>query len=131
MSNSNTKGVKYNTKYVCSYLDSDVFIETDEINDDERDFIRNCIYRQDMLNIFELNDFEPDVINSSIETIYDLIKYNSKFDDIIKYMGEGDGLMGLTILFSYDYLHLIHPCICQYIETHDANTTELEKIMLT
>ena len=56
---------------------------------------------------------------------------NSKFDDIIKYMGEGDGLMGLTILFSYDYLHLTHPCICQYIETSDANTTELEKIIFS
>ena len=131
MSNSHSKCVKYNTRYVCTYLDSDVFIETDEINDDERDFIRNCIYRQDMLNIFELDDFDSDAINASIETIYDLIRYNSKFDDIIKYMGEGDGLMGLTILFSYDYLHLTHPCICQYIETHHANTTELEKIMLS
>jgi hypothetical protein len=131
MSNVNKEDVKYNTKYVCSYLDSDVFIETDEINEDERDFIRNCIYRQDMLNIFGLDDFQPDAINASIETIYGLIRYNSKFDDIIKYVGEGDGLMGLTILFSYDYLHLTHPCICQYIETSDANTTELEKIMLT
>ena len=131
MSNVNKEYVKYNTKYVCSYLDSDVFIETDEINDDERDFIRNCIYRQDMLNIFDLDDFQPDAINESIETIYGLIRYNSKLDDIIKYVGEGDGLMGLTILFSYDYLHLTHPCICQYIETHDANTTELEKIMLS
>ena len=131
MSNVNKEYVKYNTKYVCSYLDSDVFIETDDINEDERDFIRNCIYRQDMLNIFDLDDFQPDAINESIETIYGLIRYNSKLDDIIKYVGEGDGLMGLTILFSYDYLHLTHPCICQYIETHDANTTELEKIMLS
>ena len=131
MSNSHSKCVKYNTRYVCTYLDSDVFIETDEINDDERDFIRNCIYRQDMLNIFELDDFDSDAINASIETIYDLIRYNSKFDDIIKYMGEGDGLMGLTILFSYEYLHLTHPCICQYIETSDANTTELEKIIFS
>ena len=131
MSNSHSKCVKYNTKYVCSYLDSDVFLKTDEVSDDERDFIRNCIYRQDILNIFKLDDFEPDVINASIEYIYDLIRYNSKFDDIIKYMGEGDGLMGLTILFSYDYLHLTHPCICQYIETSDANTTELEKIILS
>ena len=131
MSNSNTKGIKYNTKYVCTYLDSDVFIETDDVNDKERDFIRNCIYRQDILNIFEIDDFELDVINASIETIYDLIKYNSKFVEITKYVGNGDGLMGLTLLFSYEYLHLTHPCICEYIETHHANTTELEKIMLS
>ena len=134
MSNSNSKcvnskGVKYNAKYVCTYMDSNVFIETDEISDHERDFIRNCIYRQDILNIFELDDFEPDVINASIETIYDLIRYNSKFDNIIKYMGNGDGLMGLTLLFSFDYLHLTHPCICEYIETSNANTSELEKII--
>jgi hypothetical protein len=73
----------------------------------------------------------PDVINASIETIYDLIRTNSKFVNIIKYIGKGDDLMGLTILFSYDYLHLTHPCICQYIETCDANTTELEKIIFS
>jgi hypothetical protein len=131
MSNSHSKCMKYNTKYVCSYLDSDVFVETDYVTDDERDFIRNCIYRQDMLNIFEIENFEPDVINASIETIYDLIRTNSKFVNIIKYIGKGDDLMGLTILFSYDYLHLTHPCICQYIETCDANTTELEKIIFS
>ena len=133
MSNSHSKyvNVKYNTKYVCSYLDSDVFIETDNISDDDRDFIRNCIYRQDMLNIFELDDFEPVAINASIESIYELIKYNSKFDEIINHVGDGDGLMGLTILFSYDYMHLTHPCICKYIETTEVNTTELEKIILS
>jgi hypothetical protein len=131
MSNSHSKYVKYNTNYVCSYLDSDVFIETDNVSDDDRDFIRNCIYRQDMLNIFELDDFEPVAINSSIESIYELIKYNLKFDEIIKHVGDGDGLMGLTILFSYDYLYLTHPCICKYIETQEVNTTELEKIILS
>lgn len=131
MSNSHSSSVKYNTKYVCSYMDSDVFIETDNISDDERDFIRNCIYRQDMLNIFKLDDFEPVSINASIESIYELIRYNSKFDEIIKHVGGGDGLMGLTILFSYDYLHLTHQCICKYIETTEVNTTELEKIILS
>jgi len=46
----------YNTAYVVSYMDSDVFIETDEVNDSEKAFILSCIYRQDLLNIFGLDE---------------------------------------------------------------------------
>ena len=130
----------YNTKYVISYMDSDVFLETDEINDAEKTFILNCIYRQDLLNIFGLEEFVETTINTKISKLLKLIKYHSGLCDCMliaaKATNEDDALTGLMILFSFDYLYLAHPCICEYIETGkitpekvDQLKTEVDKII--
>ena len=131
----------YNTAYVVSYIDSDVFFETDEVNDAEKTFIRSCIYRQDLLNIFGLEEFVETTINNKIVKMFKLLKYHSGLLDCMqiasKTVGtENDELTGLMILFSFDYLHLVHPCICEYIETGNIKQelmeqmkTELDKII--
>ena len=48
----------YNTKYLCRYHKDDVFIKTDNVNDNEKDFIRNILYKEDLLNIFFINENE-------------------------------------------------------------------------
>lgn len=140
MSSNPNPIVLYNTAYVISYMDSDVFIETDEVNDAEKIFIRNCIYRQDLLNIFGLEEFVDKTINNKISKLLKLLRYHSDLYDCMliaaKAMSEEDGLSGLMILFSFDYLHLTHPCICEYIKTGsivqekiDQLKTELDKII--
>ena len=62
----------YKTDYICTYMDDDVFVETDKVNDSEKDFIRNCIYRQDLLNIFGLNEFKESVINKKINDLNEI-----------------------------------------------------------
>ena len=49
----------YNTKVVCTYNTPEVFLETDNITDDEKTFIRNIIYRQEFLNVLNI-DYEND-----------------------------------------------------------------------
>jgi hypothetical protein len=39
-----------------------------------------------------------------------------------------DTLTGLIILFSFDYLHLAHPCICEYMETGKIQIEKLEQL---
>jgi hypothetical protein len=130
----------YNTEYVVSYMDSDVFTETDQVNDAEKTFIRSCIYRQDLLNIFGLEDFNEMTINNKITKMLKLLKYHSGLYDCMliasKVVREDDALSGLMILFSFDYLYLAHQCICEYIETGsieqktiDQLKTELDKII--
>jgi hypothetical protein len=49
----------YDTNHLSmTYHTTEVFLETDEITDDEKDFIRNCIYRQELVNLFNLEEFE-------------------------------------------------------------------------
>ena len=123
----------YNTAYVVSYMDSDVFLESDNINDDEKSFILNCIYRQDLLNIFGLDEFVESTINNKIKKLLRLLKYHGGLYDCMliaaKATGDPeDALTGLTILFSFDYLHLAHPCICDYIETGKIQLEKLDRL---
>lgn len=124
----------YNTTYVISYMDSDVFLETDKINEAEKTFILSCIYRQDLLNIFGLEDFVETTINTKIAKLFKLLKYHSGLYDCMliatKAVSEEDGLSGLMVLFSFDYLHLAHPCICEYIDTGKIQLEKLDKLKL-
>ena len=58
----------YNTKVVCTYNTPDVFLETDKVTEDEKAFIRDTIYRQELLDIL---DIDNDVNNE---------KYDLKID---------------------------------------------------
>ena len=125
----------YNTAYVVSYMDSGVFLETDNVNDAERSFVLNCIYRQDLLNIFGLEEFNEFVINAKIKNLSKLLKYHSGLLECMlvasKTAGDAeDVLTGLIILFSFDYLHLLNPCICEYIETGRINQTAIDNLKL-
>ena len=122
----------YNIAYVVSYMDSDVFIETDEVNDSEKAFILNCIYRQDLLNIFGLEEFVETTINTKITKLFKLLRYHIDLLDCMliaaKATDEDDALTGLMILFSFDYLHLAHPCICEYIDKGRITPEKLNKL---
>jgi hypothetical protein len=115
-------------------MDSDVFLETDKINEAEKTFILSCIYRQDLLNIFGLEEFVETTINTKIAKLFKLLKYHSGLYDCMliatKAVSEEDGLSGLMVLFSFDYLHLAHPCICEYIDTGKIQLEKLDKLKL-
>jgi hypothetical protein len=118
--------LSYNTKYVCSYNDSDVFLESEleVLNEDEKQFVRDALYRRDLCNIFNIEDqcFDEKIINDIISNLYKSIE-GEKF---LKFCTEKvsnhffnnvDLELGFIILFSFDYLHLLHPCVSEYIET--------------
>ena len=47
----------YNTKVACSYNTVDVFLETDNITASEMEFVRDALYRQELLDILELEEY--------------------------------------------------------------------------
>ena len=132
MSSNPKPNVLYNSAYVVSYMDFDIFIETDEVNDAEKTFIRSCVYRQDLLNIFGLDEFIEKTINNKISKLLKLLRYHNDLYDCMliaaKAMSEEDALSGLMILFSFDYLHLAHPCISEYIETGNIKQELLDQL---
>ena len=68
----------YNTKYICTYNDSDVFLdsELEVLTEDEKYFIREALYRRDICNIFNIEDqdFDEKLITSNISKLYKIIK---------------------------------------------------------
>lgn len=110
----------YNTKYDCTYM-IDVFLKEDNINQRDKDFILNCLYRNDFLNIFGLEDFDNDFSNKIIEDLYEKIRNNNFLLSCVKKITEDyicldNDYFGLLILYSFDFLHLTHPCVSDYLE---------------
>ena len=133
----------YNTKVVCTYNTPEVFLEMDNVTDDEKLFIRDVIYRQELLDIFgivfenEYDNVNCDLkIDNSVHELYVRVKDCS---DLKKYMVKlasnymsTDEEMGLMLLFSYDYMYLTHICISEFLETgkiSDNNMKNLENIL--
>jgi len=133
----------YNTKYVCSYNDSDVFLESEleVLNEHEKQFVRDALYRRDICNIFKIDDqcFDEKKISNIISALYKNINGEKFVESCIvkisnKIFCNSDLELGFLILFSFDYLYLVHPCISEYIETgkiSDSNESliELKKIL--
>jgi len=117
----------YNTNVVCTYNTPEVFIESDNITDDEKAFVRDTIYRQELLDIFGLEEFDEREIDNAIYLLYEKLKSSEemrkcmlKFAEMVLIIEEKIGLM---VLFSYDYMYLTHICVSEYIET--GKITEL------
>lgn len=108
----------YNTNYKCTY-----HTIADDIDDH--------IYKKDMLGVFGVERFDSCIINSHIESLYENLKNN---DDLVSCMKKAattllseDPVLGLMILFSYDFLFVSHPCICAYLE--NLEDTFKEKLL--
>lgn len=65
------------------------------------------------------NDYEYKKINQTMEQLYESTKENSLFqilyDLAAAKMISLDRTIGQSVLFSYDYLHLFHACLCVFI----------------
>ena len=109
----------YNTKVVCTYHTPEVFLETDNINEEDKEFIRDSLYRQELLDIFEMGEYDEAEMNKVIHELYERIKDCNELKECMakvagKYMVE-DLEFGLMILFSYDYMYMTHICISEYL----------------
>jgi len=111
----------YDTKVVCTYNTDEIFQKTDKINEAGKKFIRDAIYRQELLNIFGFEDYNEKEIDEAIHDLYEKVK---ECDDLkecmIKLAGNIMSLdeeLGLMFLFAYDYMYLSHICISEFLET--------------
>jgi len=133
----------YNTKVECTYNTPEVFLETDNITDDEKSFIRNIIYRQEFLNILNIDyensyDDNEEKISEAIKELYNQVKVSTclrkcmvnviqKHMNVGKYM-TSDEELGMMLLLSYDYMYLTHICISEFIEKGDIDDENIKKL---
>lgn len=137
----------YNTSYECRYYKDTVFLDTDNINEDEKDYVRNILYREDLLNIFTINydgsteDFDDEIVDDlgkMIDKLDIFINnlYNKTNDIKLKEcMKMAASLVmsdkeetGLFILYSYDFMYLTHKCVCEYLLTHTISDINIQNL---
>jgi len=106
----------YNTKYVCCYNKQDVFTEEENnlLTENDKTFVRDVLYRQDLLNIFNLDNFEDEIILSSVSRIFELVKHDETIQKLI-INKEEDSFFTFMTLFSFENLYKTHLLICNCI----------------
>jgi hypothetical protein len=109
----------YNTLATCTYNKEDeIFLETDDITSFEKEFIQNVIYRQELMDIFELEEYDNTLFQERLHNVYERVKTYAPFHPCIlsacATIQSTDEEMGWIVLFSYDYLSYTHACICEY-----------------
>lgn len=122
----------YNSKIICTYHTDEIFLPTDDINELEKGFIRNVIYRQELLNILEMDNYSEEEMTLKLKELYELLKECEEMKECMMEMANifhsQDIELGLMMLFSYDYLFITHKCINEYLENKIIPTELLDKI---
>ena len=126
----------YNTKYECRYHLDNVFLPTDELDECAKQYVRDTLYREDLLNIFCVKEYNDEAINECIQYVYNNVKQNQDLKDCSlklasKYLNQ-DFEIGLMILFSYDYMNLTHICISEFLDNgkiSEENITKLRSVV--
>ena len=122
----------YNTKYQCTYHLSEVFTDSDNINENDKYFVREAIYRQDLLNVFGIDEYNEQKINNEIHEIYEKVKDSKEIMQCgiklaSQFLSE-DYELGLTMLFAYDYMYLTHLCISEFLEMGQISEKNVLKL---
>ena len=115
----------YNTKTICTYKSYDDFS------------LSETAYRRDLLHIFNILDFDFEKhekeINNEVEKVYNLIIENEKFLECIKKVSvlfnTNDLFIGFTLLMSYDFLYLSHPCICEFLDNNCVSEENFKDLL--
>jgi len=122
----------YNTKIVCTYNTPEVFLQEDNISEEEKGFIRDTIYRQEFLNILGIEDFDDSEMESKIHELYKKVSNNEFLKECMnKLSGQFmsiDCEFGLMIMFSYDYMYLTHICISEFLETDAISENNISNL---
>ena len=129
----------YDTKYECRYYKGNVILPDDTVTDEEVEYIRNTLYQEDYLNIFSINygeklDFNDDfqMLSKDIYNLYEKIQDS----DVLKIFMQkaaadlmsDDLQLGLCILYSYDYMYLMHECVSEYLDTGLISLESIDKM---
>lgn len=118
----------YNTKYICLY--NQVF---QNLSEDSYESVQNNLYKQDILEIFQVDEFDDEKINDIMHKIYEKVKNNIELSEIMSLLAatllSTDKEIGFMLMFAFDYLYLSHSCISEYLEKGKITMEKLIEFM--
>jgi len=118
----------YNTTYDCQYMNPGVFKDWELaiLSEEEQLFVRNLLYKQDMMFIFHQEESEfyaDEPIHEAVGKLFAIVanacipELNSCMAKLASRVLSTQLELGFMMLYSYDYLDLVHPCIGELLET--------------
>jgi predicted house-cleaning noncanonical NTP pyrophosphatase (MazG superfamily) len=111
----------YNTNFICTY----------HMHDDD---INNNLYRIQLLQAFNMEDYNDDIINKKINNLHEFLKNNNKeyLNQIINIIKNNNNLSNFLLLFDtdnfddkmyfqtlfmFDLFYLAHKFFCELIDS--------------
>ena len=122
----------YNIKVICTYNTPEVFFASDKITDEEKDFIRDTIYRQELLDILGMDDYNEKEMDRAIQELYEKVRDNKELKECMlksaSHFMSIDEDFGLMIMFAYDYMYLTHICVSELLKTGKITENNMWKL---
>jgi hypothetical protein len=130
----------YNSKHICSYQYYDSkfkdFIPnrltlTEQVEECEES--ADLIYKSDMLQVFNLTEYDDEKIQQEMIMLFEILKSNEKMIECMKKLANRfvteELEFGMMLLFSYDTFYLMHSCICDIIEKGDVTEENINLLV--
>jgi|UniRef100_A0A6C0CV27 hypothetical protein len=130
----------YNSKHICTYqyydsrfknfiLNIDTITEEVEQSEDTADLI----YKSDMLQVFNLTEYDDDKIHEEMINLFEVLKNNEKMVECMKKMAlrfvTEELELGMMLLFSYDTFFVMNLCICDIMEKGDIEEENMNLLV--
>ena len=105
-----------------------------ETSDLDEKFTSKYLYDNELLHAFNMESYDANILSDKIFQLYnhltshreaypDIHKLLEIADDIsIKYIYKNDPFNGFMILFSFDYFHITHLCLCDILNPDSFGT---------
>jgi hypothetical protein len=118
----------YNSKHICTYQYYDSkFKDTTPNNLIITEEVEQCedsadlIYKSDMLQAFNLTEYDDYKIEEEMKSLFEILKNNEKMVECMTKLAHRfvteELEFGMMLLFSYDTFFATHLCICDVIES--------------
>ena len=125
----------YNTKVICIYNSNDIFKDIDNVNiitEKDKEYYQDAYYRDELLSIFGLEEYNDIEISLVISNLYEKIKECKELKECMlklasKFMSL-DEEFGLMMLFAYEYMYISHICISEFLETGQISQVNISKL---
>jgi len=107
-------------------------------------------YRQSVRDVFGMNcsdaidpDYDPvtrdellyeaDAMTKGLDYVYartkDIPEFKKIYEIAAGFMFSVDPNIGLAVIFSYDYFHLFHPCLVDFLRSGSISSENKENLM--
>jgi predicted RNase H-like nuclease (RuvC/YqgF family) len=136
----------YNTNISTTYQDDNIlFLESDQLNEKEKEFIRNYIYRLEYLELFSSSEnnknIELEELSEKIKELSVRMKDSQEMKECLSFACRHvpelidmtnccSDIMGWMILYSFQFMHLTHMCVSEYLTTGNISNEKLNNLKM-
>jgi hypothetical protein len=111
-----------------------------ETSDLDENFTSKYLYDNELLHAFDMENYDANLLSNKIfQLYYHLTSHREAYPDIhklleiandisIKHIYKSDPFNGFMILFSFDYFHITHLCLCDILNPDSFGTISKNNI---